>query len=116
METVLQRLTELNEIYNAIIVGKDGLLVAGILHNDDEEMVGAMSAAAFGSIANYTHQINNGDTCHVIIETRMGTIQMEEAGDVILIASTRGSGNLGRIRLEMKKACQQLTQLVGSYQ
>ncbi len=114
METVLQRLTDLEEIHNAIIVGKDGLLVSGILHSDDEEMVGAMSAAAFGSISNYTNQVNNGDTHHVIIETKVGTIQMQEAGDVILIVSTRGTGNLGRVRLEMKKACQQLSQLVGS--
>ncbi|HEY7413804.1 MAG TPA: roadblock/LC7 domain-containing protein [Ktedonobacteraceae bacterium] len=115
METVLQRLTDLEEIYNAIIVGKDGLLVSGILRSEDEEMVGALSAAAFGSITNFTNQVNNGDTRHVIIETKTGTIQMQEAGDVILIVSTRGTGNLGRVRLEMKKACQQLTQLVGSY-
>jgi len=115
VETVLQRLTELEEIHNAIIVGKDGLLVSGILRDDEEEMVGAMSAAAFDSISSYTNQVNNGDTHHVIIETKMGTIQMQEAGDVILIVSTRGTGNLGRVRLEMKKACQQLAQLVGSY-
>ncbi len=115
METVLQRLTNLDEIYNAIIVGKDGLIVSGILHSEDEEMIGAMSAAAFGSIANYTNQISSGETHHVIIETQTGTIQMEEAGDVILIVSTRGSGKLGRVRLEMKKACRQLAQLVGSY-
>ena len=115
METVLQRLTDLDEIHNAIIVGKDGLLVSGILHSDDEEMIGAMSAAAFGSIASYTDQINKGETRHVIIETSSGTIQMEEAGDVILVVSTRGTGNLGRVRLEMKKACRQLVQLVGSY-
>jgi uncharacterized protein len=115
VETVLQRLTDLEEIHNAIIVGKDGLLVSGILRSDDEEMVGAMSAAAFDSITNYTNQVNNGDTHRVIIETKLGTIQMQEAGDVILIVSTRGTSNLGRVRLEMKKACQQLTQLVGSY-
>jgi predicted regulator of Ras-like GTPase activity (Roadblock/LC7/MglB family) len=115
VETVLQRLTDLDEIHNAIIVGKDGLLVSGILHSDDEEMIGAMSAAAFGSIASYTDQINKGEARHVIIETSTGTIQMEEAGDVILIVSTKGTGNLGRVRLEMKKACRQLAQLVGSY-
>jgi predicted regulator of Ras-like GTPase activity (Roadblock/LC7/MglB family) len=115
VETVLQRLTELNEVHNAIIVGKDGLIVAGILHNDEEEMMGAMSAASFGSITSYTDQINSGETRHVIIETKKGTIQMEEAGDLILVVSTNGIGNLGRVRLEMKKACKQLAQLVGSY-
>ncbi len=114
MEHILQRLTDLEDVYDAILVGKDGLIVAGILHTDDEEVIGAMSAAAFGSISSFTAQINNGESHHVIIETKKGTIQMEEAGDLILVVSTQGRGNVGRVRLEMKKACRQLTQLVSN--
>ncbi|GCE12570.1 roadblock/LC7 domain-containing protein [Tengunoibacter tsumagoiensis] len=108
METILQRLTELDDIHNAILVGKDGLIVSGILHSEDEEVIGAMSAAAFGSINNFTSQMSNGDALHVIVETKTGTVQMEEAGELILVVTTRGSSNPGRIRLEMKKACRQL--------
>ena len=115
METILQRLSELDEIRDAILVGKDGLIVSGILRSEDEEMIGAMAAAAFGSITSFTDQIHNGETLHVVIETKNGTIQMEEAGDMVLIVTTHGSGNTGRVRLEMKKACRQLTQLVASY-
>jgi uncharacterized protein len=115
METILQRLTDLDEIYNAILVGKDGLIVAGVMQSNDEEVVGAMSAAAFGSITTFADQINTGAVRRVIIETKTGTIQMEEAGDLILIVTTRGTGNLGRVRLEMKKSCRQVTQLVASY-
>ena len=115
METILQRLTDLEDVYDAIVVGKDGLIVAGILHTEDEEVVGAMSAAAFGSINTFTAQINNGESSHIIIETKKGTIQMEMAGDLLLVVSTQGRGNVGRVRLEMKKACRQLTQLVASY-
>jgi hypothetical protein len=116
METLLQRLTNLDEILNAILVGKDGLIVAGIMKSDDEEMVGALSATAFGSIASFAEQIKTGSIRHIIIETKTGTIQMEEAGDLILIVVTRGIGNLGRIRFEMKKVCRQVAQLVTSYQ
>ncbi len=49
METILQRLTELDDVAGAILVGKDGLIVTGTLHSEDEEVIGAMSAAAFGS-------------------------------------------------------------------
>ena len=62
MEIVLQRLTELNEVKNAILVGKDGLIVAGLMHSEDEEMVGALSAATFGSISDYTMQVKTGNT------------------------------------------------------
>ncbi len=115
METILQRLTELDEVHNAILVGKDGLIVAGILHSEDEEMIGAMSAAAFGSISDLATQTNSGEARHVMIETKSGTIQMQEASDLVLIVLTRGTGNVGRVRVEMKKACRQLNQVVASY-
>lgn len=115
METILQRLTELDDITGAILVGKDGLIVSGTLHSEDEEVIGAMSAAAFGSITNYTTQINSGDMHHVIIETQNGSIQIEEVGDLILVVTTQAPTNLGRVRLEMKKACNQILQLVASY-
>jgi len=115
VETILQRLTDLQEVLNAILVGKDGLIVSGILHSEDEEVIGAMSAAAFGSLGNYTTQINTGEARHVIIETKTGTIQMEEAGDLILVVTAQSTGNLGRVRSEMKKACRQLMQVVANY-
>jgi Uncharacterized distant relative of homeotic protein bithoraxoid len=115
VETILQRLTDLDEVHDAILVGKDGLIVAGILHSEDEEVIGAMSAAAFGSISSLTEQANNSEARHVIIETKSGTIQMEEAGDLILIVTTQQQGNLGRVRVEMQKACKQLLQVVANY-
>ncbi len=115
METILQRLTDLDEVYGAIIVGKDGLIVSGTLHSEDEEVIGAMSAAAFGSTTNYTSQINQGETHRIIIETQNGTIQMEEAGDLILVVTTHGVGNIGRVRSDMTKVCRQIMQLVASH-
>lgn len=115
MDTILQRLTDLDEITGALIIGKDGLIVSGALPGDDEEMVGAMSAALFGSIANYTSQTAHGEAQHIIIETDKGTIQFAEAGELILVVTTEIAGNAGRIRLEMKKACRQLSELVAAY-
>jgi predicted regulator of Ras-like GTPase activity (Roadblock/LC7/MglB family) len=115
MEPILQRLTDLDDVYGAIIVGKDGLIVSGTLHSEDEEVIGAMSAAAFGSTTNYTTQISQGETHRLVIETQNGTIQMEEAGDLILVVTTQSPSNIGRIRLEMKKVCRQIMQLVASY-
>jgi predicted regulator of Ras-like GTPase activity (Roadblock/LC7/MglB family) len=115
VETILQRLTELDGIIGAILVGKDGLIVTGTLHSEDEEVIGAMSAAAFGSMTDFISQMNSGKVRHVIVETENGTIQLEEAGDLILVVTTQASRNLGRVRLEMKKACRQILQLVASY-
>jgi len=115
VETILQRLTDLDAVIGAVLVGKDGLIVAGALHSDEEEVLGAMSAAVIGSINNYTRQINSGEMRHVIIETQTGMVQLAEVGDLILVVTSRTTGNLGRIRLEMQKTCRQLSQLVASF-
>jgi predicted regulator of Ras-like GTPase activity (Roadblock/LC7/MglB family) len=115
MESILQRLAELSEIVNAILVGKDGLIVSGTVQNDDEEMLSAISAAAFDSIANYTTQANHGTLGHAIIETEKGMIQLAEVGELILVVTTNSIGNMGRVRLEMKKACHQISELVAAY-
>jgi predicted regulator of Ras-like GTPase activity (Roadblock/LC7/MglB family) len=115
VETILQRLTDLDDVSGVILVGKDGLVVTGTLHSEDEEVIGAMSAAAFGSITNYTRQINSGEVRHAFIEAQNGTIQLAEVGDLILVVTTHPASNLGRVRLEMKKASRQITQLVASY-
>jgi len=115
VETILQRLTDLDAVIGAVLVGKDGLIVAGALHSDDEEVLGAMSAAVIDSINHYTTQINSGAMRHVIIETQTGMVQLAEVGDLILVVTSNTTGNLGRIRLEMQKTCRQLTQLVASF-
>jgi predicted regulator of Ras-like GTPase activity (Roadblock/LC7/MglB family) len=118
LDTILQRLTDLDDVSGAILVGKDGLIVTGTFQSEDEEVIGAISAAAFGSITSFIDQINHGKQGtmhHVIIETQNGTIQFEEVGDLILVVTTQHGTNLGRIRIEMKKACRQIQQLVASY-
>ena len=115
METILQRLTDLDEITGALIIGMDGLIVSGALPGDDEDMLGAMSAAVFGSIANFTMQAVHGETQQVIIETGTGTVQFAGVGELILVITTGPTSNSGRVRLEMKKASQQLASLVAAY-
>ncbi len=112
MERILQRLTDLDEVIGAILVGKDGLIVSGTLHNEDEEILGAIAAATFGSINDFTKQIKNGEMEHAIIETQQGTIQFAEVGDLILIVLTKKPCNMGRVRIEMKKTGHQLLEVV----
>lgn len=115
METILERLIELQDVTGAVLVGKDGLIVTGTLHSEDEEVIGAMSAAAFGSISSFVSQMSSGDIRHVTLETQSSVIHFEEVGDLILIVTTSPASNVGRVRIEMKKARQQIVQLVASY-
>jgi predicted regulator of Ras-like GTPase activity (Roadblock/LC7/MglB family) len=60
-------------------------------------------------------QVKTGETRQVMIETKAGMVYMQEAGDLLLMVLTHGTGNPGRVRLEMKKACQQLMQMINNY-
>jgi len=42
-------------------------------------------------------------------------VQFAEAGELILVVTTRSASNAGRVRIEMKKTCRQLAELVTAY-
>jgi len=60
-------------------------------------------------------QAVHGEMQHAIIETDTGTVQFAGVGELILVITTGPGSNSGRVRLEMKKASQQLAALVATY-
>jgi len=116
METILQRIAEIEGVIQAIIVGKDGLIVAGISEsNEDEEVLGAMAAACFSAITHYSQEIGTGEMRQAMIQSAHGILHLAEIDDLILVVSTIPQVNLGRIRLEMTRAGQRLAERVGAY-
>ena len=53
METILQRLMAIDGVTGALLVGKDGLVVASAMDGEDEELLGAMAAAAYDASGRY---------------------------------------------------------------
>ncbi len=116
METILQRIAEIEGVTRAILVGKDGLIVAGTTDGgDDEEVLAAMAAACFSAITHYSQEIGTGEMRQAIIESAHGTLHLTEVGDLILVVSTQPDIHLGRIRLEMRRAGQHVAERVGAY-
>lgn len=117
METILQRLAEIAGVAQALLVGKDGLIVAGTMSsNEDEEVLGAMAAACFSAMLHYSQEIGTGELRQAIIQAAHGTLHLTEIdSDLILVVSTLPQVNLGRIRFEMALAGQQLAERVGAY-
>ncbi len=116
METILQRLEEIVGVVQALLVGKDGLIVAGTMNgNEDEEVLGAMAAACFSAMTHYSQEIGTGQMRQAIIQAEHGTLHLTEIGDLILVVNTLPQVNLGRVRFEMKLAGQQLAERVGAY-
>jgi predicted regulator of Ras-like GTPase activity (Roadblock/LC7/MglB family) len=116
METILQRLEEIVGVVQALLVGKDGLIVAGTMNgNEDEEVLGAMAAACFSAMTHYSQEIGTGEMRQAIIQAEHGTLHLTEIGDLILVVNTLPQVNLGRVRFEMKLVGQQLAERVGAY-
>jgi len=48
METILQRLMAIEGVTGALLVGKDGLVIASTMEGEAEELLSAMAAACSG--------------------------------------------------------------------
>jgi len=115
VETVLQRLLEIDGVTGALLVGKDGLVVASTLEGEEEEFLGAMAAACYDASARYIGQLGMGDVRHFIFETPSGTIQISDAGELLLVVRSNSRANIGRIRVECGHASLRLAEQIGSY-
>lgn len=108
METILQRLLEIEGVTGALCAGKDGLVVASTLAGEDEELLGAMAAACFDSTMRYIDQLGMGSVRYALFETPGGAIQLADAGEVLIVVQCTQRAGLGRIRMELSRAVQRL--------
>lgn len=115
VETILQRLMEIDGVTGALLVGKDGLIVASTLEGEDEEFLSAMAAACYDATSRYIEQLNMGDVRHSMFETRGGAIQITDAGDMLIVVRSMNLANLGRVRMECGNASLRLAEQIGSY-
>ncbi|HEU5349465.1 MAG TPA: roadblock/LC7 domain-containing protein [Ktedonobacterales bacterium] len=115
METILQRLMAIDGVTGALLVGKDGLVVASAMNAEDEEMIGAMAAAAYDASGRYIEQLDVGDIRHALFETTRGVVQVSDCGDLLLVVRSSRDANIGRVRIEMLQAGLRLSEQLGTY-
>jgi uncharacterized protein len=115
VETILQRLMAIDGVTGALLVGKDGLVVASAMDGEDEEMVGAMAAAAYDASGRYIEQLAMGDIRHVLFETTRGVVQVGDGGDLLVVVRSSRDANIGRVRIEMQQAGLRLSEQMGAY-
>jgi predicted regulator of Ras-like GTPase activity (Roadblock/LC7/MglB family) len=106
---IVEDLIRIDGVIGSLLVGKDGLVVSStLLEDEDAEVLGAMSAAMFGTIAKAAERIGVGTLRDTIVEATEGSIQLIEAEDLILVVITERGVNLGMIRIEMRKAAKRV--------
>lgn len=115
METILQRLLAIEGVTGALLTGKDGLVVASTLEGEEEELLGAMAAAAYDAAGRYIEQLGAGDIRHATFETPGGIILVTDGGEMLIIVRCGAQANLGRVRMEAGAASLRLSEQIGSY-
>ena len=113
MRHIVEDLIRVDGVIGSLLVGRDGLVIASTLIDDeDAEVLGAMSAAVFGEIDKATKRIGIGMLVDAIIDAKDGSILLLEARDVILTVVTQRMVNLGLVKMEMRRAAKRISEAV----
>ncbi len=103
------------EIEASAIVSVDGLIMASALPQEvEEDRVSAMSAAMLSLGERISGELGRGGLEQVYIKGDAGAIVLTSVGaEAVLTALARQDAKLGMIFLEMRRAAEDLTKLVG---
>ena len=103
------------DIEASAIVSVDGLIMASALQQGaEEDRVSAMSAAMLSLGERIAGELGRGTLEQVYIKGGTGAILLTSVGsEAVLTALTRQDAKLGLIFLEMRRAAEDLTRLVG---
>ena len=113
MRRIVEDLIRVDGVIGSLLVGKDGLVVAStLMDEEDAEILGAMSAAVFGEIDKATKRIGVGMLLDSIIDAEQGSILMLEAKELILVVITQRMVNLGLVKMEMRRDSKRISEAV----
>jgi predicted regulator of Ras-like GTPase activity (Roadblock/LC7/MglB family) len=107
MQEVLRNLNKEMGVTGSAIVSKDGLVIASAL-DQDEEAVAGMAASVFQSAVTTSGIMAIGAISMITLESDRGKAFMIDLPDAFLIVLTNSEVNLGRLRIEIRKAAGQI--------
>ena len=103
------------DIEASAVVSVDGLIMASALqHGVEEDRVSAMSAAMLSLGERISGELGRGTLEQVYIRGDSGAIVLTSVGaEAVLTALARQEAKLGLIFLEMRRAAEDISKLVG---
>jgi len=103
------------DIEASAVVSVDGLIMASALPADvEEDRVSAMSAAMLSLGERIASELGRGSLEQVYIRGGNGYVILTAVGEeAVLTALARENAKLGLVFLEMRRAAEELTRLVG---
>ncbi|KXK12785.1 MAG: roadblock/LC7 family protein [Chloroflexi bacterium OLB14] len=118
-EQIVDRLRNMQaaapDIEASAVVSVDGLIMASALQQGvEEDRVSAMSAAMLSLGERISGELGRGGLEQVYIKGDKGAIVLTAIGEeAVLTAMARQEAKLGMIFLEMRRAAEDITKLVG---
>ena len=105
MRRVFDELVKTEGVIGGLLVGRDGLVIQTLMiEEDDAEVLGALAANMFDTIARTTQRLGIGPLKNTIIEAQNGSLLMCNAAEQVMIAICQQPVRLGEVRLAMLKA------------
>jgi uncharacterized protein len=102
---IFDELVKTQGVIGGLLVGSDGLVVQSLLvEEEDAEVLGALAAEMFNTIAKTTQRLGIGPVNDTIVGARDGSLQMRSAGELVLVVICQYPINLGEVRLAMNRA------------
>lgn len=108
MKECLEKLNKTSGVIGSLIVGRDGLVIDNVVPAGiNADLVGAIVAGVFTSAESSMEELNQGELDMVMVEGSMGKLLLCNSG-AILVVLLGDDVNLGIVRLDIKKAIQDL--------
>lgn len=105
MRRIFDGLMKTEGVIGGLLVGRDGLVVQSLMvEEEDAEVLGALAANMFDTIARTTQRLGIGPLNDTIVGARDGSLQIRGAGELVLVVICDHHVRLGEVRIEMSRA------------
>ena len=107
LKQMLSRFLAIPGVRQAILVGRDGLLIESMTREgkEDTEAVGAVTTTSFSTAEALGKEISRGSLVGVIMEYEHGLVSIEPLGDfALMVTLSDNASNIGRVRHLVKSS------------
>ena len=105
LKQTLSRFLAIPGVRQAILVGRDGLLIEGLTRDgkDDMEAIGAIMSTGLSTADALGQEISRGSVVGVLMEFENGLVSVDPLGDFALVVTlSDNASNIARIRHVVK--------------
>lgn len=107
LKQTLSRFLAIPGVRQAILVGRDGLLIESMAREgkEDVEAVGALTTSHFSTAEALGKEINRGGLIGVIMEYEHGLVSIDPLGDfAVMVTLSENASNIARVRHLVKSS------------